>query len=115
MFQKQQPHDSEEPMMPTADEILWLLKDGKWHDLTEIIEKCPPPKSKAKMAVSFLWEFDFIQLDRNGRKAKLRPLVLKFLHEIQRVEKEEALGHQGFQGAVGVKEFEPLNRGFKNV
>jgi hypothetical protein len=115
MFQKQQLHGSEEAMMLTLDEILLLLKDGKWHDLTEIIEKCPPPKSKAKMAVSFLWEYDFIQLDRNGRKAKLRPLVLKFLHEIQRVEKEEALSHQGFEGAVGVKEFEPLRRGFKNV
>ena len=101
--------------MPTVNEILLLLKDGKWHDLTEIIKKCLPPKSKVKMAVSFLWEFDFIQLDRNGQKAKLRPLVLRFLHEIQRVEKEEALSHQGFQGAVGVKEFEPLNRGFKNV
>ncbi len=97
------------------DEILRLLKDGKWHTLREIIEKCSLPKSKVKRAVSFLWEYDFIQVDENGRKAKLRPLTLNFINEIQRVEKEEALSHKGFEGAVGVEEFESLRRSFKKT
>ena len=96
---------SEEAVLSAIDEILWLLKNGKWHNLTEIIEKCPSPKSKAKMAVSFLWEYDFIQVNENGRKAKLRPLTLNFIDEIQLVEKEEALSHKGFEGTIGVKEF----------
>ena len=95
----------EEAVLPAIDKILRLLKDGKWHNLGEIIEKCSSPKPKAKMAVSFLWEYDFIELNENGRKAKLRPLMLNFIDEIQLVEKEEALSHKGFEGTIGVKEF----------
>ena len=80
----------EEAVLLVIDEILWLLKDGKWRSLREIIEKCSSPESKVKMSVSFLWEYDFIQMDESGRKAKLRPPMLKFVDEIQRVEREEA-------------------------
>jgi hypothetical protein len=80
----------EEAVLLVIDEILWLLKDGKWRSLREIMENCSSPESKVKMAVSFLWEYDFIQVDEIGRKAKLRPPMLKFVDEIQRVEREEA-------------------------
>jgi len=106
---------SEEVVLSAIDEILWLLKDGKWHNLREITEKSSLPGSKVKIAVSFLWKYDFIQVDENGRKAKLRPLILKFIDEIQRVEKEETLSHKGFEGAVGVEEFESLRRSFKKI
>jgi len=105
----------EEAVLSAIDEILWLLKDGKWHNLREIIEKSSLLKSKVEMAVSFLREYDFIQMNENERKAKLCPLVFKFIDEIQRVEKEEALSHKGFEGAVGVKEFESLRRRFKKI
>ena len=89
-------------MLSAIDEILWLLKDGKWHDLKNITEKCSSPESKVKIVINFLWEYDFIQMNENGRKAKLRPLMLKFIDEIQHVEKEEALSHKGFEGAVSI-------------
>ena len=41
--------------------------------------------------------------------------MLNFIDEIQRVEREETLGHEGFEGAVGVEEFEPLRRSSKKV
>ena len=75
--------------MSAIDEILWLLKDGEWHDLKEITKKVALPKSKAEMAVSFLGEYDFIQLNENIRRVKLQPLILKFIEEIQRLEKED--------------------------
>ncbi len=74
--------------MSAIDEILCLLKDGEWHDLKEITKKVALPKSKAEMAVSFLGEYDFIQLNENIRRVKLQPLILKFIEEIQRLEKE---------------------------
>jgi len=92
-------------MLSVIDEILWLLKDGKWHNLKEITEKCFSLGPKVKMAVSFLWKYNFIQMNKDRRKVKLRPLILKFIDEIQLVEKEEVLSHEGFEGAVGVKEF----------
>lgn len=105
----------EEAVLSVIDEILWLLKDGKWHNLKETIGKCSAPESKAKMTVSFLWEYDFIELNENRQKAKLRTLTLSFIDEIQRVEKEEALSHKGSEGAVGVEEFKSFCRGFKKV
>jgi len=72
--------------MSTIDEILWLLKDGEWHDLEEIAEK-------AEMVVSFLGEYDFIQINKDLKKVKLKPSILEFFNEIQRIEKEDALRH----------------------
>jgi len=92
----------EDTVLLAIDEVIWLLKDGKWHNLREILQKCSSQNSKVKMAVSFLWEHGFIQVNGNGRKVRLRPLMLRFINEIQHVEREEALSHKGFEGAVGV-------------
>lgn len=102
-------------MLPAFDEILWSLKDGKWHSLKEITEKCSLPESRVKMAVNFLWEYDFIQVNENGRKARLRPAILEFIDEIQRVEREEALGHKDFDVAVSIEELESLPRSFEET
>ena len=79
--------------MSTIDEILGLLKDGKWHDLEEIAEKAALPKVKAEMVVNFLAEYDFIQLNKNDEQVKLKRSILEFFNEIQRIEKEDALQH----------------------
>ena len=77
--------------MSIIDEILWLLKDGEWHDLKEIAEKAALPKVKAEMIVSFLGEYDFVQLNENTKKVRLQPPLLEFIKEIQRLEQETAL------------------------
>ena len=79
--------------MSNIDEILWLLKDGEWHDLKEIAEKVALPQDKVEMVASFLAEYDFIQLKENNKQAKLKPTILEFFKEIQRIEKEDALQH----------------------
>ena len=79
--------------MTAIDEILWLLKDGEWHDLKEITEKTSLPKFKAEIAVSFLGKYDFILFNETARKVRLQPSMLDFIDEIQRIEKEEALSH----------------------
>jgi DNA-binding IclR family transcriptional regulator len=79
--------------MSTIDEFLWLLKDGKWHNLEEIAEKAEIPKIKAEMVLSFLGEYDFIQINEILKRVKLKPSILEFFNEIQRIEKEDALSH----------------------
>ena len=79
--------------MSVIDRILWLLKDGKWHDLKEITEKVSLPRFKAEIAVSFLSEYDFIQFNGNAKRVRLQPSMLDFIDEIQRIEKEETLRH----------------------
>ncbi|MGD9130662.1 MAG: hypothetical protein PVH73_03715 [Candidatus Bathyarchaeota archaeon] len=78
--------------MSAIDEIMWLLKDGKWHKLEEITKRLALPRIKAELAVSFLREYDFIQLNKNSGRAKLQPSTLEFVKGIQHLEKE-ALSH----------------------
>jgi hypothetical protein len=101
--------------LSTFDEILWSLKDGKWHSLTEITQKSSLPELLTKIALSFLWEYLFIQIDEYEGKAKLYPLVLNFIDEIQRVEKEETSSHKSFEGTVGVNEFAPFQCSFEKI
>ena len=77
-------------MLWVIDEILMLLKDGNWHDLGEITKKCSSGELKLETIVNFLWKYDFVELDKKGRKARLRPLMLEFIDEIQHVREEEA-------------------------
>ena len=79
--------------MSTIDEILWLLKDGEWHDLKEIAEKAALPKVKAETVVSFLEEYDFVQLNENTKKVRLQPPLLEFIKQIQRIEQETGLSN----------------------
>jgi len=74
--------------MSAIDEILWVLKDGEWHDLKEITRKVALPETKAEMVIGFLGEFNFIQLNGNIKRAKLQNSMLKFIEEIQRLEKK---------------------------
>jgi len=81
----------EEAALWVADEILRLLRDGKWHDLRDIAEKCSKPESKVEITISFLSEYGFIEVNKKGRKVRLCPLMLEFFDEIQCLEKEQAL------------------------
>jgi len=74
--------------MSAIDEILMLLKDGKWHDLKEISEKFTLPKAKAEMAVSFLSEYDFVKQSEDT-KVKLHSTLLKFIETTQRLGNED--------------------------
>jgi DNA-binding IclR family transcriptional regulator len=74
--------------MSALDNILWLLKDGKWHDLQEITNTVALPKAKAEMVISFLGEYNFIQLDQDVKKIKLQPSMLEFIEGIQRLEEK---------------------------
>ena len=79
--------------MSAIDEVIWLLEDGEWHNLEEITEKTSFPVYKVKVALSFLQEYNFIQIKGEGEKAKLRPIMLDFINQIQSVKEQEALSH----------------------
>jgi len=76
--------------LPTVDDILKLLEDGRWHDLNEIREKIELQDLKVKSLTKFLAQYDFIELDKDGKKAKLGPSIQDFFKKIRRIEEEEA-------------------------
>ena len=79
--------------MSAIDEILWLLRNGEWHDLQEISENVALSKFKVEIAFDFLLEYNFIQLKEKARRIRLQPSILEFINKIQRIEKEETLSH----------------------
>lgn len=75
--------------MPTLEDTLKLLEDGKWHDLKEIGEKIELQDLEVKSLAKFLALYNFIKLDKEGEKAKLGPPVHDFLKKIRQIEREE--------------------------
>ncbi len=79
--------------MSVIDEFLWLLEDGKWHELKEIQEKFVLPPVKTEIVVNFLGEYNFIEVKERTKEVRLRSSTKKFIEEIQRLEKENVLSH----------------------
>ena len=74
--------------MTIIDDILWFLKDGKWHSIEEITEKMGLSKTKTEIALEFLTKYNFIQRRKDDAKAKLQSSTRKFIIEILKLEQE---------------------------
>lgn len=77
--------------MLAIDEILEVLRNGKWHDLKEVTEKTGLHEVKVKLITSFLAEYDFVQRDPTSSMVKLAPQLRSFLKKIQDLEREETI------------------------
>ena len=71
--------------MPTLDEFLEFLKDGKWHTLEEINKEVGLTEDKLEEVIGFFAEYKFVQLDRKRRRAKLTPSVLEFFTKTRQI------------------------------
>ncbi len=80
--------------MPAIDWILDLLEDGKWHNLSEILEESQLPSSKMKTIVGFLSEYELINVDKESKKVRLTPQMFDFLKNIREAEKGLKSLHQ---------------------
>ena len=74
--------------MPTLDEILEPLIDGKWHGLEEINEAVKVPEEKLEEIIGFFAEYRFVKLDKENRRVKLTPSVLAFFAKFQQINQE---------------------------
>lgn len=80
--------------MPAIDWILESLVDGKWHHLSEILERSQLPRSRIETIVDFLSEFKLIDFDRGLKKVRLTSQTLSFLKNVREVEKGLKSLHQ---------------------
>jgi DNA-binding IclR family transcriptional regulator len=76
-------------VLSKVDDILKLLENGKWHDLKEIGEKTQLHDLDVKNVAKFLAQYNFIKLDKEGKKAKLDSSAQDFLKKIRQLEVEE--------------------------
>jgi len=77
--------------LPNVDDILELLENGEWHDLKEIERKTRLQDLDIKSVTKFLVQYNFIKLDKEGKKAKLDSSTQDFLKKIRQLEGEEKL------------------------
>jgi DNA-binding IclR family transcriptional regulator len=68
----------------TIDKILDALKNGNQHTLLEITEKTNIQEPKAKLIVSFLQKFQFVQVDKRNGKIRLSSLTRQFLEKLDK-------------------------------
>ena len=74
--------------MPTLDEILEPLIDGKWHSVEEINEAVKVPEEKLEEIIGFFVAYRFVKLDKENRRVKLAPSVLAFFAKFQQINQE---------------------------
>jgi DNA-binding IclR family transcriptional regulator len=76
--------------MPQIDEILSILRNGRWHDIKEICEKTQLNTLKVELLTNFLLEYNFIELDKKECRTRLTRPLFQFLKKIEETENENA-------------------------
>lgn len=77
--------------MPKVNDILELLENGRWHDLEEIRKKIQLQDLDITSVTRFLTKYNFIKVDKKGKRAKLDSATQNFLKKIRRLEGQENL------------------------
>ena len=65
--------------MINIDTILEQLEDSQWHSLDEIIGYVSLSEDKVKRIIAFLDKNEFINLDNDKTRAKIKTFGLRFL------------------------------------
>jgi predicted transcriptional regulator len=68
------------------ENLLDLLKDGKWYTAEKIMDKTRINEYKAKLMISFLQEFQFIQVDKKSGRIKLTISAKRFLENLEKTD-----------------------------
>jgi hypothetical protein len=63
------------------DRVIVVLGDGKWHKIRQIAKDLDVREERVLEVLRFCEEFRFVDLDENGRKAKLDDRLSIFLEE----------------------------------
>jgi hypothetical protein len=72
--------------MSFANTIIWLLRDGKWHSIKEIMQFSRGTQFKTLPVLNFLWKFDFVDINKKEKKVRLCSPALEFMHKIEKAE-----------------------------
>jgi len=76
-------------VLSEINQFLELLADDKWHDLSRVAEKLRLHELRVELIASFLAEYELVSLDKEGKRIRLAPSVLRFLKKIKPIEKTE--------------------------
>ncbi len=74
------------------DQILELLWNGEWRELTEIADQTGLQKFGVLLVTSFLSEYNFLEFDETEKKIRVSSELLLFLSKIREIEREGITG-----------------------
>ena len=74
--------------MTIVDDVLWAIKDGKWHNVDEIKEKMSLSKTKIEIILKFLSEYAFVQISKTHTKVRVRKSTKNFINDLSKLELE---------------------------
>jgi DNA-binding IclR family transcriptional regulator len=77
--------------LPAADGILRLLENGGWHDIREVIDNSGLHEREAEILLDFLFEYNFVELDKKRQRIRLTPSLCNFVKKTELVEEKEAI------------------------
>lgn len=72
-------------MHSQIDNIVELLKDGKWHTVKEISRESKIHEFKIEILTNFLAGYSFLELNKKEKKAKSSRVFAEFLKKAQRI------------------------------
>jgi len=64
------------------DQLIAVLKDGEWHPIDEVIEKCGLSTSEAQSVIEFLKRYEFIEIDIDSQKVRIASSLQRFLLKV---------------------------------
>lgn len=73
----------------SAETILRLLENGKWHYLKDIEKQTQLNSVKVETVTKFLVNYNFVKLDEAKQKVKLDPPTNRFFKRLRQLENEE--------------------------
>ena len=66
------------------DELVWLLADGRWHELEEIPSRLDAPDHQVQKGARFLAEYGFIEYDELKERVRATTKTRAWLRHLGR-------------------------------
>lgn len=68
-------------MQPQIENVIELLKDGKWHTIREISQRTKLHEFKIEVLTDFLADYSFLEFNKEKGRAKLSKIFADFLRK----------------------------------
>ena len=62
------------------DKIICFLESGQWYSFQDVTDWCLLPQRKLGLVLSFLSQYDLVEVDEKEQKVRLVPRMMTFIN-----------------------------------
>ena len=66
--------------MQSVNEVMSFLESGQWYCFQDVKDWCLLPQRKLGLVLSFLSQYDFIEVDDEEQKVRLTPRMVTLIN-----------------------------------